>query len=492
MDATELHRLLKEATPLPWVEFFINEENDEHPAQLMIGSGGGARTRRFATMTDFILCAAAVNALPSLLDALDAAKVALVGAARRGAALYDATAANCARTVGERDSAWVERDEARRERDDVKRDRYVAEHARDEAGVKVLMLESSLAIVLAQGARVQAELEKATAERDAARANLESERSGAAQRATVEAGVELLDRAIAAESSLAAALGREAGLRAALEAAAKSLRTASRWGTLEGYQGDLVELRAWALNRAIVADAAILGPPSIAATDECTCGDVVRYRHCPKHGIDSMAEANGTLALLREQLRLSVERENAAGVKLTETLASRNEWHDLANQARTECTEARAERDAARRERDDLKRDRYTAEHTRDEAGVKVVMLESSLVAALAQGARMRAVLEAIKQKAGSHTTPPNPLPDDPGFAGIWSVACAALSSPPSGWVALSEGEVKEVREALIDARPHVQMATSITSGEDFREAVEKLLFRIDVASALLSLGVRK
>ncbi|MCR4295886.1 MAG: hypothetical protein NUW21_10150 [Elusimicrobia bacterium] len=128
-----------------------------------------------------------------------------------------------------------------------------------------------------------------------ARANLEFERSGEAQRATVEAGVALLDRAIRAEADRAESraelaqvlaerdrlaaeaehhgaaleievdahaetLGREARLRTALDAAARSLRTTSRWGLLEGCQGDLAELRAWATSRERCARAALSEP----------------------------------------------------------------------------------------------------------------------------------------------------------------------------------------------------------------------------------------
>lgn len=57
----------------------------------------------------------------------------------------------------------------------------------------------------------------------------------------------------ALRAALAAARGNEARLRKALELAARSLHTASLWGTLGGYRGNLVELRAWAKGRESVA-----------------------------------------------------------------------------------------------------------------------------------------------------------------------------------------------------------------------------------------------
>ena len=80
-DRTELRRLLDEATPGPWALYdgWLHEGR-AHVARIgnAAGNGIGAPATDMAgEIADFELIAAAVNALPGLLDQLDAAEAAL-------------------------------------------------------------------------------------------------------------------------------------------------------------------------------------------------------------------------------------------------------------------------------------------------------------------------------------------------------------------------------------------------------------------------------
>ena len=80
-DRTELRRLLEKATPGPWALYdgWLHEGR-AHVARIgnAAGNGIGAPITDMAgEIADFELIVAAVNALPSLLDQLDAAEAAL-------------------------------------------------------------------------------------------------------------------------------------------------------------------------------------------------------------------------------------------------------------------------------------------------------------------------------------------------------------------------------------------------------------------------------
>lgn len=80
-DRTELRRLLDEATPGPWALYdgWLHEGR-AHVARIgnAAGNGIGAPATDMAgEIADFELIASAVNALPGLLDQLDAAEAAL-------------------------------------------------------------------------------------------------------------------------------------------------------------------------------------------------------------------------------------------------------------------------------------------------------------------------------------------------------------------------------------------------------------------------------
>jgi hypothetical protein len=73
MTTTELHRLLSKATPGPWViECTPFTANIESRKQCIVGGNGMASYGQ--DVKNAALIAAAVNALPALLDVLDAAQ----------------------------------------------------------------------------------------------------------------------------------------------------------------------------------------------------------------------------------------------------------------------------------------------------------------------------------------------------------------------------------------------------------------------------------